>query len=246
MISFASVRGVCSLKLQVFLISGLELMEFTGQVCAHSHDRGVIVELTTVIGSWKDRNQVSISKELITFFDNLMCPAYQVDLVLLAELFDDILSKNEWDSSFTFSPTCNFVRVGPQQVTKKSGVRHVLRSLNSVYLSKEIEFRRQTSMHTQNTFIDNGWNRKVVKHWAELSPHRQVVSSLAFVVKTVHSRDWVALVISSEQVNVVRILHFVSKEKHNGLDALLASVYKVSDQQELVFRWRASNRLKES
>ncbi len=52
--------------------------------------------------------------------------------------------------------------------------------------------------------------------------------------------------ISSEQVNVVRILHFVSKEKHNGLDALLASVYKVSDQQELVFRWRPSNRLKES
>lgn len=44
-----------------------------------------IIEFTTVIWSWEQRYQLSLGKEFISIFYNLMSSAYQIEIVFLKE-----------------------------------------------------------------------------------------------------------------------------------------------------------------
>ena len=166
--------------------------------------------------------------------------------MLLAELLDYILTENKWDTSLTFCPSIDVIRVSPQQVTKKTRVWHILRALHCVDLGQEVQLGGQATMHAQDSLVDDSWDWEVVEHGAEFTPHREIVSSFAFVVEAIHSCDWIALVISSQQEYPVRVFHLVSKQKSDRLDALFASVDEVTDQAELVLRRWSSNCLKKS
>jgi len=84
-------------------------------------------------------------------------------------------------------------------------------------------------VHTENSLVNDSRDGQVVEHSAEVSPHRQVVPALALVVESIHPGDRVALVVASEKVNHVGVLHFVGQQKTDGLDALLPAVNEVAD-----------------
>jgi len=65
-------------------------------------------------------------------------------------------------------------------------------------------------MHTQNFVVDEGRNGQTVETISENLPQLDGVSTLAFVIEPVNSVDGGALVISSQQEEVLRVLYLVS------------------------------------
>ena len=70
-------------------------------------------------------------------------------------------------------------------------------------------------MDTKDFGRNNGGDRKRVKHINERLPHLNVQATLAFVIKTIHTRHICTFVVSAEQEKVFRILDFVAKKKKN-------------------------------
>lgn len=101
-------------------------------------------------------------------------------------------------------------------------------------------------MHAQNAFVNDSRNWEVVKHCAEFTPHRKIVPSFAFIIETIHSCNRAALMISSQQEYMIRVLYLVSNQHANGFDALFTTVNKVSDKQVLVNGWGTSTHLKQT
>jgi len=83
-------------------------------------------------------------------------------------------------------------------------------------------------VHAQDFLVNEGSNGEAVETVSEGFPEFDVVSSLALVVEAVNTVDGGALVVSSEEEEVLRVLDLVGQEQANGLQALLASVNVVS------------------
>jgi hypothetical protein len=64
---------------------------------------------------------LSIAKELISVFNNLVCPTNKVKVILTKENLQNIRPKNKRNSSFIVSPLFDFfIRIRPKQVTEKA------------------------------------------------------------------------------------------------------------------------------
>ena len=72
-------------------------------------------------------------------------------------------------------------------------------------------------MHAQNLVIDQSCDRHAVEDILELLPDADGVAALAFVVETVDSIDLAALVIASQQEEVLLKLDFVGQEENDSL-----------------------------
>ena len=72
-------------------------------------------------------------------------------------------------------------------------------------------------MHAQDLLIDDGGNGQAVEAVSEGLPQLDVVSALALVVETIDSVDRCALVVASEQEEVLRVLNFVGQKEANSL-----------------------------
>ena len=106
------------------------------------------------------------------------------------ELSNDVLAKDETDSSVVIGPTLDIdFGVRPEQVTEKSSIRHILRSCLLIDALKIIKVGAEATMHTENTIVNNGRNGKNIETNAKLSPNSHIVPSLALIVKSIHSVD---------------------------------------------------------
>lgn len=99
-----------------------------------------------------------------------------------------------------------------------------------------MEVGREASVHAEDAFVDDGGDGEEVEHGAEVPPEREGVSSFALVVEAVHSGDGGALMVASQQVDHVGVLHLVGQQQTQSLDALLAPIHEVSNQHEFVLR----------
>lgn len=90
-------------------------------------------------------------------------------------------------------------------------------------------------MHAEDLVVNQGGNGHAVEDVLELFPNADAVSSLALVVEAIHSVDLTALVISSQQEEVLLILYLVGQQENDGLQGLLATVHIVSQEQVVGF-----------
>jgi len=59
-----------------------------------------IIKLSTVVRSWKYCHHLSLCKEFISIFNNLMSSTNKVNVIVLKEFSTDIRSKYIWNTSF--------------------------------------------------------------------------------------------------------------------------------------------------
>ena len=85
-------------------------------------------------------------------------------------------------------------------------------------------------MHTQDLIIDESGDGHAVEDVLELFPDADGVAALAFVVETVDSIDLAALVISSQQEEVLLELDFVGQEENDCLERVLSSIDVVTKE----------------
>ena len=164
-----------------------------------------------------------------------MRSTYQVDMVPLVELPDNVGTKHIGDTSIVVTPALDVdLRVRPEQVAQQTCVRHILRTILLVDHVQLVEVGAESTVHTEDLVVDDGANWKHIEAEAELFPDLNVVPSLALIIKSIHSVDRLALVVASQKIEMLRVLDFVGQQKDDGLDALLSSVNVVSYEEELL------------
>ena len=103
------------------LLGWLQNLEWTNQILVATHQGSRVIELSTVVRSWKYSYQLSLSKKLISLFDNLMSPTNQIKFMFFTKHLNQIWPKGEWHSSFILAPSLSiFVWIWPKKITKKS------------------------------------------------------------------------------------------------------------------------------
>ena len=100
-------------------------------------------------------------------------------------------------------------------------------------------------MHAEDLLVNKGGNRKAVETVSEGLPESDVVSSLAFVVESIDTIDGGALVVTSEQEEVLWILDLVGEEKADGFETLFTSINIITEEQ-VIGLWRETAILEQS
>lgn len=96
-----------------------------------------------------------LSEEFVAVFNNLMRSANKVDVMLFVKSRNDFLAESERNSSVVLTPALNvFVRIRPQKVAKQASVWYISGPHNSLNLLQRVKFRRESSMHAENLFIN--------------------------------------------------------------------------------------------
>jgi hypothetical protein len=216
----------------LLLDSWFENLERAHQSFIHAHHCSSIIELVTIVRGRENSDELSLGKEFVSVFNDLMRSADQIKIVFAQELFDNVSAESEGDSSVILTPSRDsFFGIGPKQIAEKTRVGNVRRSRDLANLLHGVKLRAQSSMHAEDFFVNDGGNRHAVEAVRESFPELDAVSSLAFVVKTINSVDGSALVVSTQDEKVFRIFDFVSKQKTNRFQALFSTVDVISQEQ---------------
>ena len=91
-------------------------------------------------------------------------------------------------------------------------------------------------MHGEDLLVDDGSDGQAVEAISESLPKLDVVSSLALIVETVDAVDRGALVVTTENEEVLRVLDLVCEEQADCLQRLLATIDVVAEE-EVVGLW---------
>ena len=87
-------------------------------------DSGLVVVNIKVVGRREESDQLAFGEELVAVFDDLVCTANEIHVVLLQEAGDNVRTKRERDTSVVFGPPGDvLVRIRPQQVAEQAAVR---------------------------------------------------------------------------------------------------------------------------
>ena len=101
-----------------------------------AHHGTGIVELATVVGGAKQRDQLAFGKELVAIFDDLVSSADQIHIVLLKESGNDVGAECEGYTSVIFAPASDvLVGIRPKQITEEATVRNLPKRIVSVSVS---------------------------------------------------------------------------------------------------------------
>merc|ERR1719343_328637 len=100
-------------------------------------------------------------------------------------------------------------------------------------------------MNTEDPFIDDRAERKLIEEVREDFPDLDVVSSLAFVVKAINSCNRRTLVVATEHEKIFWVLDFVRDKEDDYLQGLLTAIHVIAQEKIAAF-WRNATKLKES
>ena len=222
-------------------VGGAQDRETAHERVINGHQGAAVVELSTIVRRAKDRAELTAAEELIAIFDDLMRSANKIYIVFLKELLDDSLAKCVRDTAVVLSPArLSFLWIGPKQVAEEAIFGHFCWPCDLLELGHGDELGAQTAVHADNFVVDEGGNRHAVEAILELLPDADGVATLAFVVETIDTIDLTALVVASQEEEVLLKLDFVCEEQDDGLKGVLSSVDIVTEEQIVSFRREAA------
>ena len=120
--------------------------------------------------------------------------------------------------------------------TNTAKAAYVGRSHDSPDLLHGVQVRAQAAVHGEDLLVDDGSDGQAVEAVGESLPKLDVVSSLALIVETVDAVDRGALVVTTENEEVLRVLDLVCEEQADCLQRLLATIDVVTEE-EVVGLW---------
>jgi len=138
-------------------------------------------------------------------------------------------------------PSLGTPRVGKQRKIET----YVSWAHDTTNLLHRVEIGAQTTMHCEDLFVDDCCNRQAVEAIGECLPKLDIVPSLTLVVEAIDTVDRGALMVTTEDEEILRILDFVRQEKADCLKRLLASVHVIT-KEEIVCFWREATIFKQA
>ena len=109
------------------------------------------------------------------------------------------------------------VRVRPEQVAEKPGVRNICWSHDSAHLLHVRQLGRETAVHAENLLINDRAHWKAVEAVGESLPELDVVAPLALIVEAIDAVDRSALMIAAKKEEVLRVLDLVGEQEADRL-----------------------------
>ena len=92
-------------------------------------------------------------------------------------------------------------------------------------------------MDTEDLAVNDGGEGEIVEYLCAISPDRDTaVLPETLVIEAVHLGDLSALVVSSDEINPVRIANLQSQQQQEGFHAVEAAVDKVSHEEIICVR----------
>lgn len=79
-----------------------------------------------------------------------MRSSYECQTVVMIEGLTDILSERVSRSTRADTPTAAVVRIGPEQITHRAFVRHLLNTVDGANVIQGIDGRREASVQTED------------------------------------------------------------------------------------------------
>jgi len=145
---------------------------------------------------------------------------------------DLVGAEGEGDAAVVVAPAgAVAVGVGPEEVAEEALVGDVDGALDVPDPGEAVEVRREAPVHAEDLVIDDGSDGEAVEAVGEELPEADAEAALALVVEAVDAVDGGALVVAPEQEEVVRVPDLVRQQQADGLDALLAAVHVVAQEQ---------------
>ena len=95
-------------------------------------------------------------------------------------------------------------------------------------------------MNAEDLLCNDGRDRKAVKRINECLPDLDVAPSLAFVVEAVDTSDVRAFVVAAEEEEVLGELQLVAHKQENRLQALLAAIDVIAEEEVVGLRREAA------
>ena len=92
-------------------------------------------------------------------------------------------------------------------------------------------------MHAENLLVNERGDGEAVEDVAEDSPESNRVATLALIVEAIDAIDLSALVIASQEEEVLGVLDLVAEEEADGLDRLLSTVDVVAEEKIVGLGW---------
>ena len=96
-------------------------------------------------------------------------------------------------------------------------------------------------MDAENLVIDDRRDREAVEALDELLPELEGVPALAFIVEAVDAVDRAALVVASEEEEVLRVLDLVGEHEADDFEVLLAAIDVVAEEEVVGFGREAAD-----
>ncbi|KAH9380234.1 hypothetical protein HPB48_022782 [Haemaphysalis longicornis] len=128
------------------------------------------------------------------------------------------------------------VPIRPHEVTLEACVGDVCWSHDIPDLLYALEAGRHSPVATDDPLIGDGSNGQAIGAVSEGHPQVHVVPALALVVEALDAVDERALVVASDQEDVLRVLDLQRQEEADGLQGLPASVHVVSEEEAVGLR----------
>ena len=125
------------------------------------------------------------------------------------------------------------------QIKKENGRNrwtYICGSHDTTDLLHRVQIWAKTTMHGKDLLVNDSRNWKTVEAVRKGLPEFDVISPLTLIVEPVDPIDRRALVITSQDEKVLRILNLVGQEQADGFKRLLASVDVVPKEEVVCFR----------
>ena len=99
-------------------------------------------------------------------------------------------------------------------------------------LVQRVDGGGETTVHAEHLVVDDGRQTQIVEDLRAIPPHidRSVLAQ-ALVVKAIHLRNLAGLVVASDQGYSIGVSHFKSQQQQKSLNAVVASVHKITHEQ---------------
>ncbi len=161
-----------------------------------------------------------------------MRAADEVEVVLAEELLNDVRAECEGDTTVGLTPANEaLVGIGPKKVADETGVGDVAGTHDLLDLVHDGEFGREAAVAAEDLLVDDAGDGQAVEGVGEGLPELDVVAALALVEEAVDAVDGGALVVSAENEEVLGELDLEGEDEADALEALLAAVDVVAEEE---------------
>ena len=96
---------VCLLLVLESLLGWHNLLEAAAQIFLDAEHGTVVVELVAVVGGAEDSYQLLVCKELISIFHDLMASHYEIKIMLLKEVLNNLVAEHVGDTTLVVTPS---------------------------------------------------------------------------------------------------------------------------------------------
>ena len=147
-----------------------------------------------------------------------MSPTDKVDVILFQELLDDGLAESVRHATIVLTPArLALLRIGPKQVAEKAVLGHLSRSSDLLELGDGHKLGAESTMHAKDLVVDEGSDWHAIEDILEFLPDADGVTAFALVVEAIDAVDLAALVIASQEEEVLLELNLVGEEQDDSL-----------------------------